>query len=153
MDFLFDLLISNLPVIIIVIGVLSSVIGKWGASRTEQTEKRKKIPEILKEAWEENYPEKKSTEKKPQRQQDDVKQSRSHLEKAVGDIEAKLHQARESMLPDHAKHQSVVFHKVAEENKIPIEQTDLRFDRQKLMDGIIMAEVLGPPKSKQRRRR
>lgn len=159
MEFLFDLLFSNLPIIIIVIGVISSFLGKWKTSSPEGKAKRKKIPEIFKEAVEEHYPEKKSTPKKHQSRQRDSRHPdrnpREILKETSDGIAGKLNQARmdvEQKLPDQEKRPAIT-HKSKEVHKIPEYKADLHFDRQKLIDGIIMSEVLGPPKSRMNKRR
>lgn len=157
MDFLFDVLFSNLPVIIIVIGVISSFIGKWKTSGPEGEAKRKRVSEIFKEAVEEHYPERQSTphQSRQRDSRDTERNPREILKETSGDVAVKLMQARmevEQKLPEQAKRPAIT-HKSIDDHEIPEYKADLHFDRQKLIEGIIMAEVLGPPKSRLNKRR
>lgn len=148
MDNLYELigwLVSNPIIAVVIIGIISSLFGKRKTEKSGGEPKRKKIPEVIKETLGEYFPEEEKTS--PPR----TVQER----KVPSEMEVKLQQAREISGQKIAEvRRSPVFYQDSiDDSQSPIYKPDLKFDRQKLVDGIIMAEVLGPPKSRLNKRR
>ncbi|CAH0347048.1 hypothetical protein [Bacillus sp. CECT 9360] len=148
MDALYELigwLFSNPIIAVVVIGIITSLFGKRKTEQSGGEAKRKRIPEVIKETLGEYF----SEEEKPSPR-------KTIQEKNVpNEIETKLQQAREITEQNHSEvRKSPVFHYDSiDDSQSPIYKPDLKFDRKKLVDGIIMAEVLGPPKSRVNKRR
>ncbi|MDQ0218260.1 hypothetical protein ELQ35_12790 [Peribacillus cavernae] len=146
MESLLEFLFGNSLLIIILIGVISTFLGK--RKKTDETsgrDRRMTIPDVIRETLE-----KQSAPAKRHNEQTEWPERTK-----ISDIEVKLEQARdvlEQKLPDPAK-SPVIYHKSIEETEISDYKPNLHFDRQKLIDGIIMSEVLGPPKSRMNKRR
>ncbi|PLT34657.1 hypothetical protein [Bacillus sp. V5-8f] len=155
MEFLFELLLNNLPFIIIVVGVIYSFIGKRRSSAQQEQKKRKTVPEIFKEAWDEQNNEARTLPRQQKTIQPDTENHPVAPDIAASQLEGKLNQARKDLalvLSADGKETRAPGERIAEHNEYEAHRPDLHFDRQKLIDGIIMAEVLGPPKSRQKRR-
>jgi hypothetical protein len=151
MESFFDFLFSNIALLVIIIGVISTFVGKWRNGTSEGEVKRKRIPEIIRETMSEY------NQEKPKQWPNGQPVARTELhvpqkKLEAGELEAKLKQARditEQKLPETRP----MIHTPILDTESPVYKPDLRFDREKLIDGIIMSEVLGPPKSKINKRR
>ncbi|RFU61335.1 hypothetical protein [Bacillus sp. V59.32b] len=140
-------LFSNPIIAVVVIGIISSLLGRKKPESSDGEAKRKRIPEVIKETLGEYFPE----EQKPK----PISRKNIQEKKVPNEIEVKLQQAREitEQKLSEVRKSPVFYQDSIDDSQSPIYKPDLKFDRQKLVDGIIMAEVLGPPKSKVNKRR
>lgn len=168
-----DFLFSNPIIIIILIGVISSLLKKKNNKRNQPKSGQSQAPkpiwkEVIREFQDAFEEEKKKlpktieqtkTNQLPDSQQKDVDAERkrvAELKRLQQEYEEKHDQEEKSELamptvveiPTSAKVISVPTTHTISDKKSPIYNKEISFGKQELINGIIMSEVLGPPRSK-----
>ena len=167
---MFDFLFSNPIIIIILIGVISSLLKKKNnpnQQKTGQPQAPKPIwKQVIQEVKEEWLEEKKRFQRRFKRQKEFLLltiQKRKKKESGLRSLNACNKNMREkdtsevgptsyapSVFPIATKTKlvPVASLNVISDEKSPVYNKELSFGKQELINGIIMSEVLGPPRSK-----
>jgi hypothetical protein len=147
MEALLDFLFGNPIILIILIGALSSLMGKRKKRNGEGQQPKRGLPDVLRRTLSEYFPEEQSVPKKAV--PTTVKSPVIEAEKDSVKIDT-------FFVPTETNKQ--VEHNIMELKGLPIEESpiyraDFSLDQKKLIDGIILAEILGPPRAKRKYRR
>lgn len=162
---MFDFLFSNPIIIIILIGIISSIFknrNKPNQKKTGQPQAPKPVwKEVIREIQEEWLEEKKKTPRPIQEGKRVISTEKNELDaeaerKRVAELK-RLQQEYEGIREYSEKDEGAITSIVAAESplletisdmKSPVYNKELSFGKQELIQGIIMSEVLGPPKAK-----
>lgn len=151
MEVLIDFFVRNIWLLIIVIGIISSLSGKkkkpeqeqeQGPNRPARPQQRPTVREVYRQAMQEI-----TEASKPQVDEAStlMEEEFSRNQEQKAELErAKLYQKKQQLERIKAAKPVVSI----EDNSSPIYNTNLQFDQQRLVDGIIMSEVLGPPRAR-----
>lgn len=165
MESLFDLIFGNIWVIAIIIGVITSMFSK---KKDKQGEPKRTgtptTPVNQKPVREQNQPrhdqaktirqfyeEAKKAMEPPRPAVEEIE----HEAKPTAEVWAKEQELKQQEAERKRKIQlkeDLAVRKEITDDNSPVYQTNFTISQQKVLDGIIMAEVLGPPRAKNRRR-
>lgn len=154
---MFDFLFSNPIIIIILIGVISSMLKK----RNKPDQKKVGVPQKPKPAWKEviqdlqkEWMEEEKKRQKPIREAEPVivADLTEEERKRIAELK-RLQQEYEGVGQSITKEVSPVFGntdalQTISDEQSPIYSKGLSFGKQEVLNGIIMAEVLGRPRAK-----
>ncbi|MGG3943450.1 hypothetical protein ABEV54_18645 [Peribacillus psychrosaccharolyticus] len=150
MEVLIDFFIRNPWLLIIVIGIVTSLSGKKKKPEQEQTPNRPARPQqqpTVREVYRQAMQEMTEASKPPVDEasmlmEEELARNQEHK----AELErAKLYQKKQKQLERIKAAKPVL---PIEDNSSPIYNTNLQFDQQRLVDGIIMSEVLGQPRAR-----
>lgn len=171
---MFDFLFSNPIIIIILIGVISSLLKKKNKGsqpksgqpqapkpiwkevirefQEEWLEEKKKIPKTIQEAKDIQLPDSKQKDEAAERKRvAELKRlQQEYEEKHHQEVEPEMSTPTVFPMPASAKVIPLATMNTISDKRSPIYNKEISFGKQELIDGIIMSEVLGPPKSKRR---
>lgn len=165
-----DFLFSNPIIIIILIGVISSLLkkknNKENQPKTGQPQAPKPIWKEIVQEFQDAFEEEKNKvpktiqEAKHIRQPDKEAEGKrvAELKRLQQEYDEKHHLEEEPKVPSSTvfpvsatpKGIPVATMNTISDKKSPIYNKDISFGKQELINGIIMSEVLGPPRSKRR---
>lgn len=174
-----EFLFSNPIILIILIAVISSLLKKkknpnqpkWGQPQApkpiwkevirevkeEWLEEKKQIPKKIQEAKSAlpSVDDSKSKENSERKRISELKRLQREYEEKQrgGEVESHPHTAEKFPIPKAAKTVPVAFNNTISDSESPIYNKEMIFSKQELIHGIIMSEVLGPPRSKRRLKR
>jgi len=153
MEVLIDFFVRNPWLLIIVIGIVSSLSGKKKKPEQQQgptqsvqparPQQRPTVREVYRQAMQEI-----SEASKPQVAEAEllIEDELARNQEQKAELErAKLYQIKQQQL-EKSKAAKLVL--PIEDDSSPIYNTNLQFNQQRLADGIIMSEVLGPPRAR-----
>lgn len=150
MEVLIDFFVRNIWLLIIVFGIISSLSGKKKKPDQEQVPNRPARPQqrpTVREVYRQAMQEMTEASKPPVDEASTLMEeelARNQEHKA--ELErAKLYQKKQQQLDRIQAAKPVLS---IEDNSSPIYNTNLQFNQQRLVDGIIMSEVLGPPRAR-----
>ena len=152
---LIEFLFQNPFLLIILIGIISSVLGKRkpkDRQAADASQPKKKWTEVMQEYQGQSRPEPKAERpKQPIRQavQASAKQSeetKSEAEKRIAELR-RLQQKYDRERVQHKEKAERIAGEIASEAS-PVYNTAPSFGKKELIDGIVMAEILGPTRAK-----
>ncbi|KMY50846.1 hypothetical protein [Peribacillus loiseleuriae] len=164
MESLFDLIFGNIWVIAIIIGIVSSMFKKKKEKQSEPKRTGTPTAPINQKPVREQNPRYERTKTIRQFYEEAKKSMEAprpaaleteHEAKPATEVWAKEQELKKQESERTRKMQpksvSAVRNEISDHNS-PVYQTNFEITQQKVMDGIIMAEVLGPPRAKNRPR-
>lgn len=156
---MFEFLFENPFLLIILIGILSSMFKKKKepnrtSPRQPEAPKKKwqEVIQEIQEEWEEQTTAKPIQEAKPVQPAESV-EIQEEDERRIAELK-RLQQAYEEQQKRERESEtaistpSIVAAKVISDDQSPVYHKELSFGKQELINGIIMSEVLGPPRAK-----
>lgn len=173
---MFDFLFSNPIIIIILIGVISSILRKknnpnqqkpgqpqapkpiWKEViqevKEEWLEEKKKVPKTIQEAKSiPSFDATKTEEEVERKRIAELKRLQQEYEKKdTSEVEPTSYAPSVFPTAAKAKVAPVASMNVISDEKSPIYNKELSFGKQELINGIIMSEILGPPRSNRHRK-
>ena len=171
---MFEFLFSNPIILIILIGVISSLLKKKNNSNQQKSsqpqeskpiwqevirevkeewlEEKKQIPKTIQEAKSVFSPvdDNKSEEEAERKRIAELKRLQNEYEEKQKHTEVQSNPRTAAVFPTSASAKDVPVLSVSAiaDNGSPIYNKEMTFGKQELINGIIMSEVLGPPRSK-----
>ncbi|MEH6946688.1 hypothetical protein V7068_06350 [Bacillus sp. JJ634] len=154
---MFEFLFENPFLLIILIGILSSMFKKKKepnrTSPRQPEAPKKKWQEVIQEIQEEKPTAKPIQEAKPVQSTESV-EIQEEDERRIADLK-RLQQAYEEQQKRERESETAISTpsiasaaaKVISDNRSPVYHKELSFGKQELINGIIMSEVLGPPRA------
>lgn len=169
MQSLIDLITSNLWIILILFGVISGLFGKkkkpdQQSRPTLPTKAGTRQPVNQGRTQRQEQPARNIREVYQQAKraiQDEAKAIRSQAEPVQHEVKVNLEDEKAALHQQREKHRvekveqtesSALMQRTISDANSPVYQPSLHMNNQKLIDGMIMSEILGPPRAKQKRR-
>lgn len=171
---MFDFLFSNPIIIIILIGVISSLLKKKNNPNQQKTgqpqapkpiwkqviqevkeewlEEKKKIPKTIQEAKRIPYVDETKTEEERKRIAELKRLQQEHEKKDTSEVGPTSYAPSVFPAATKTKLVPVASMNVISDEKSPVYNKELSFGKQELINGIIMSEILGPPRSNRHRK-
>ncbi|WP_110926911.1 hypothetical protein [Bacillus massiliglaciei] len=155
-----EFLFSNPLVIIIVIGIISSLFKKAASGSEQKPAKKRKWQDVLRELQEQSNPQK--PEKGPvapandhaDRKPQSVQNAAAVPEERNPEDERRIAELKK-MQREHDRRQkekkTFREEEVISDVSSPVYEPKLSFTKDQVINGVIMSEILGPPKSKSAR--
>ena len=150
MENLFDLIFSNLWILVIIFGALSSMLGGENKKKKQQHRPVLDLPTMRTDKKDEPQTKMKTTSPKPEENTSRVPDMYSTAPKEPSILEEQLRQRQEMWAKQAAAASAVkTVARQGEEHPASEKTSELpSYSKNKLVTGIIMAEVLGPPRAK-----